>query len=559
MPVVFATGTAYPAGKPQRAPLVVVSSSDPSKPLAQPDVAGEAGFLTAGQAIALADVALESGVTKRLALVGGPGQKTCPDPPEGCTAYSGALLALMDLSDLKSPALVSVLPLQGVLADGTAVTLSSVGDILVDGTTAIVTDGTRAIGGYGGNAVFVSIVDPEQPFVVGAAANVGSRIALSTSGLLLSTDQTFLSGMQTDLGGVHVAAFTKEALAAVNLRDCTGLLSVPTPGLTLSSTYNPWDGSRCENVDALRFRLCQDARVSLTVGGRELRSELLPAGVHEFRLSPVDLDGVPPLSTAPDGNEFSYVIRAEETADPDKTAASEGVIEVEQRCNRAMLPVGRTFVKGVDLFDGHLVRQATDLKVSGRHLGLEVTRSYGSSGQDPEGLLGAGWSFNYEAKLVESSCGLVSVRTADGSSQVFRFDGQDYVPQPGYHTRLVKADDGSFDFYDKAHVRHHFEPGSESERRLLFVEEPHGDRLVLTYDKVRPGPGDRGRGGPPGDKKPARRLKVTYTDTPTAGARSRCPAATRGSRRSRSPSCGWRRNYSYDAFGNLIKRRAPGP
>ena len=153
--------------------------------------------------------------------------------------------------------------------------------------------------------------------------------------------------------------------------------------------------------------------------------------------------------------------------------------------NRSVLPVGHTFVKGVDLLDGHLVQQSTDFKVPGRHLGLEVTRTYSSAGWSSQGPLGGGWSLNYGAGLfVDGGCGLATVVTPDGGSQVFQSnDGLvSFTPQKGYHTRLER--DGSvYRFTDKAGNVHHFEsPDADGRPRLDFIEEPHGDRLVFTYD-----------------------------------------------------------------------------
>ena len=127
--------------------------------------------------------------------------------------------------------------------------------------------------------------------------------------------------------------------------------------------------------------------------------------------------------------------------------------------NRSVLPVGHTFVKGVDLLDGHLVQQSTDFKVPGRHLGLELTRTYSSAGWSSQGPLGGGWSLNYASRLYEDGdCGLVTVVTADGSSQVFRStDGLlSFTPQKGYHTRL-EHDGTIYRFIDKAGNVHRFE------------------------------------------------------------------------------------------------------
>src|SRR5262249_26472437 len=105
------------------------------------------------------------------------------------------------------------------------------------------------------------------------------------------------------------------------------------------------------------------------------------------------------------------------------------------------------------------------------------------------GVLGAGWAFNYESRLVETDCGLVSVVTPDGSSQLFRTidGGLTFKPQKGYHTRLVRNADLTYDFFDKAGLRHRFRQLADptrplGERRLDYIEEPHGDRIALHYD-----------------------------------------------------------------------------
>jgi RHS repeat-associated protein len=333
------------------------------------------------------------------------------------------------------------------------------------------------------------------------------------------------------------------------------LLTTPTRNLTVSTTHNPWTGTQCDNGDTLRFTLCEDAKVTLTIGGRTVRTESFAAGERTFVVSPSDLLGASPADPR-QTREFGYVLSAQAARDPSSVAAVSGTIALETPCNRPVLPVGRTFVKGVDLLDGHVVRQATDLKALGRHLGLEVTRTYSSSGESPQGLMGAGWSFSYEPGLILSSCGLVAVRTADGSSQVFRSpdNGATYQPQPGYHTKLDRNNDGSFDFYDKAHVRHHFEAGLASRRRLLEVREPHGDRLLLTYHPTNVERLLEVAEVPRGETVPVRRLKIVYTDDPDrpAGARSQPGGFLRVASVS-IPELRLEASYSYDAFGNLVR------
>ena len=158
--------------------------------------------------------------------------------------------------------------------------------------------------------------------------------------------------------------------------------------------------------------------------------------------------------------------------------------------NRSVLPVGHTIVKGVDLADGHLTLGLSDVALAGRHLGLTASRTYSSSGASREGLLGAGWAFSYESQLTVTHCQTVVLQTADGANQVFKLaaDGQSVHAPEGLSWRgSIRNQDSSFDYLDKAGVRHHFqEPddptSEEGTRRLRYMEEPHGDRVVLTYD-----------------------------------------------------------------------------
>jgi hypothetical protein len=246
-----------------------------------------------------------------------------------------------------------------------------------------------------------------------------------------------------------------------------------------------------------------------------------------------------------------FEVAAIDQGDPLSRDAADGVIQRPLR-NRSVLPVGHTFVKGVDLLDGHVVQQSGDLAVPGRHLGLDVTRTYSSAGGSSEGVMGAGWAFNYASSLVVGDCGLVNVSTADGSSQVFRTidGGNTFTPQKGYHTRLAKLADGSYDFVDKAGTRHHFrEPEdpvqANGPRRLEYIEEPHGDRIVLTYDsagrvvKV----AEVQRGGVE-----VRTLVVTYTK---AGGFDRVAKVT-------APGLALEVSYEYDTFGNLITATRSG-
>jgi RHS repeat-associated protein len=328
------------------------------------------------------------------------------------------------------------------------------------------------------------------------------------------------------------------------------LLALETETVVRSYTEDLLNDFICRDDGQLVFALCRDARVTLTIDGQPVSAMIdgsapqpitdlpLTASAHAITL-PGDL-------FPPDLDSHPFVLRAVDASDPTLITEAPGVVVSALR-NRAVLPVGRTFVKGVDLFDGHLVQQATDIKLPGRHLGLEATRTYASSGKSPVGLLGAGWGFNYASSLNFGECDLVNVTTADGSSQVFRTSdaGQTFQAQKGYHTRLVKNGDNSFDFFDKSGNRHHFrEPEDPShphgDRRLEYVEEPHGDRIVLGYDpqgrvvevaEVHP---ESGR---------VRSLEITYVRVYGFDRVVRIASAAHG----------LQVDYEYDSIGNLVK------
>ncbi len=214
---------------------------------------------------------------------------------------------------------------------------------------------------------------------------------------------------------------------------------------------------------------------------QEITSVALPAGPHVVWMAQGVLGGVV-ATTKP------FAVQARSIADPALVRQEHGTVEADIR-NRSVLPVGHTFVKGVDIFDGHLVQQSTDLQIPGRHLGLSLTRTYSSAAKGAAGDVGAGWSFNYASGVFPSSCGVYVVTTADGSSQSFRTPdgGQTFTPQKGYHTELVRNPDESFDFTDKSGTRHHFQDlvdpaNPDSGRRLQYIEEPHGDQIRVLYD-----------------------------------------------------------------------------
>jgi hypothetical protein len=176
------------------------------QPLWQGAVTSASGGLDWGGAIALGRVN-----DRPLALVGGTGTLA--------GAGSQTLLAVVDLTPLAAapPASGSGQPLPSprvlALVNLTAHGLQGVGDIVITGTTAIVSGGAGTrIDGRPGGAALVDLTDPERAEVTGTIAGVGSRMALDANGLLLSTDRTLISGVDTGVDGVKTAALGAVAI-----------------------------------------------------------------------------------------------------------------------------------------------------------------------------------------------------------------------------------------------------------------------------------------------------------------------------------------------------------
>jgi YD repeat-containing protein len=302
----------------------------------------------------------------------------------------------------------------------------------------------------------------------------------------------------------------------------------------------------------VRFRLSRAARVTLRASGREVDGYVdggelvtvsdvaLGAGAHRVSLVGGELADV--ASIAP------YALDARDAGG--HVEATAGILEGDL-ANPPVLVVGRTFVRGVDLLDGHVVNQATDYETGKGPIGLRVTRTYTSAGRGAAGLVGAGWSFSWQLTLTRHA-DLFLVRLSDGNGLVFRRrkDGT-FEPPSGYHLRLVSNPDGSLDFYDLAGYRYRFERPLDPREplgklRLEVIVSPEAGRALLRYDAS-------GRLARVSEETPEGRevwhLDFGYT---RAGGFERLAWA-----RDRNGRVSVR--YAYDSFGNLVGVTRRGP
>jgi YD repeat-containing protein len=323
--------------------------------------------------------------------------------------------------------------------------------------------------------------------------------------------------------GRRACAIVVGALSVRGLVAAEPLVRLSTPTVVVESVLDPARSEPCGGEGALVLTLTD---VILEPGRHELlvSADVLPdpLGRREVELQARGAGGGP--------------------------AEKHRVLFQGDVVNRSVLPVGHLFLQGIDLLGGHLVRLSTDLKLEGRHLALELTRTYAGSALALGGATGVRWGFTYGSRVTPvESCGLYVVTTSDGSSQTFRSPdgGTSFVPPKGYHTSLRHLPDGSFELTDKSATRHRFtgpESGSGRSRRLLFIEEPHGDRIELRYD-------DRGRltevsevhPGGAGVRLLARSLLLAWT---SAGGFDRVQSVE-------APGLGLRAEYAYDSQGNL--------
>jgi YD repeat-containing protein len=457
----------------------------------------------------------------------------------GAASATGYGLLLLDIADPLALDVAGPLAPQRLgylefpLAD-----LPDLSDVVLDGDMAIVA--SRSSG-----SLLVNLSAIDRPYVAGRVSSLSGHLAVGDAGNYFST------------GGDAYGSSTGGGLHATTTDQQCDLLTLRDELVTLDVVRDPDNGSLCGGAGVIVFTVCRASKVTLKIDG-SVRTLALD-DVPDVLLADVPLAPGVHVVTVPFGaigtgidtrRSFSLEARPQDVEDPQPVTLN-GTI-ANKLINRSVLPVGHTFVKGVDLMDGHLVRQSTDVKIQGRHLGLEVTRTYSSASQSEDDVMGAGWNWNYASAVTPMSCGLVNVGTAEGISQVFRTTdgGATFTPQKGYHTKLEKLTPGEgYRFTDKHGLRHYFrEPVDAKEPlgalRLDYVLEPHGDKLEVQYDLL-------GRVSSVRevlrDGSPVRSLSMRYE---RAAGRDRLSSVT--------SNLGHEVEYAYDAQGNLIDVKRGG-
>ena len=125
--------------------------------------------------------------------------------------------------------------------------------------------------------------------------------------------------------------------------DAAGLVELLTPEVELALVRVPDSETLCVAGAVVRFRLAREARVSLSAQGVSAPAPaLLPPGVHELAFSGGRRQGLAM-------GEQPFALAATEIGGS-QTVTVSGKLR-DERLDRAVMRVGRTFVSGVDLLE----------------------------------------------------------------------------------------------------------------------------------------------------------------------------------------------------------------
>ena len=233
------------------------------------------------------------------------------------------------------------------------------------------------------------------------------------------------------------------------------------------------------------YALGQDANVDITFYSLDedgerwfeewnpVNSEQRAEGVYTFDIAPDELEfGV-----------YEYEIVA--TTDDDEETHVGRFVHREKR--RGSLPLSHSFVKGVDVYDGHAVISAQDAAIGGRGPGLGFTRTYGSHSGDDKTTLGRGWQSDLESRVMHDSCGTYTVTGAAGQGQRYLASGVGpggetiYRSANGFHGTLIPRDPGTYDFYAKDGTLYHYAEFGLDGTYLSYIEDTNGNRVTYEY------------------------------------------------------------------------------
>jgi YD repeat-containing protein len=129
---------------------------------------------------------------------------------------------------------------------------------------------------------------------------------------------------------------------------------------------------------------------------------------------------------------------------------------------------------------GNLHLTFRDLTVKALGWDLAIARAYNHHLADVDGLLGHGWTFPYDTRIVEEAPGIAQWWDLDGSVHTFRLSGSTWVAPPGIDTKLTKS--GTFILWFKDGSTHAF----NAIGRLATMTDRNGKTVTVTWNPIAP-------------------------------------------------------------------------
>lgn len=136
--------------------------------------------------------------------------------------------------------------------------------------------------------------------------------------------------------------------------------------------------------------------------------------------------------------------------------------------------------KMVNADNGNLHLSFRDLTAKALGWNLEVLRAYNHRLADTDGLMGRGWTFGYETKIVEEATGIAQWWDPDGSVHTFRLSGSTWLAPAGIDAKLTKSTTFTLWFKDGSKFTFN------TQGRLSTMVDRNGNTLTLTWSLVVP-------------------------------------------------------------------------
>jgi len=107
-------------------------------------------------------------------------------------------------------------------------------------------------------------------------------------------------------------------------------------------------------------------------------------------------------------------------------------------------------------------------------------RAYNHRLADVDGLMGLGWTFSYDTRIVEEAAGIAQWWDPDGSVNTFRQSGSTWIAPLGIDAKLTKASTLTLWFKDGS------KSPFDAQGRLATMVDRNGNTLTLTWTLVAP-------------------------------------------------------------------------